>query len=117
MKFNLDDSVFYEGKVMKVWDYSPRSKSYTLKGYINKDETEIVSEEIVEVETLTKYDEFASDLVRKIELSEHDVRIGGYGFLRDSGKKLYEAYEYDLLTSQIFINILIEIIENKKRKN
>ena len=31
MKFNLDETVFYQGDIMKVWDYSPRTKTYILK--------------------------------------------------------------------------------------
>jgi hypothetical protein len=108
--------VFYDGKFMRVWDYSPRTKSYQLKGINNPEEIIAVPEEIVEEETTKGFNQFSFDLLRKITYAENDVRIGGYGLLRDLGKKVFEAYEFDLLKSQKFLNVLVEVIENNSKE-
>jgi hypothetical protein len=113
VKFELDETVFYDGEIMKVWDYSPRTKSYKLKGIDNSDEIIAVPEEIVEEDSIKGYNKFAADILWKLEYAENDVRNGGYGFLRDLGRKVFEAYEKDLLTSQKFLIILVEVIEKK----
>lgn len=76
---------------MKVWDYSPRTKSYQLKRMDVSQELINVPETIIEEETLEGYNQFAFDLLRKLTLAEQDIRIGGYRFLRDLGKKVFEA--------------------------
>ena len=116
MKFNIDETVFYDGEFMKVWDYSPRSKSYQLKSLDTSEELIHAPEEKVEESTLQGYEKYAVDLHHKITAAEQDIRIPGYRFLRDLGKKVYEAYEYELLTSQKFLEVFIHIIEQESKK-
>jgi hypothetical protein len=100
---------------MKVSDYSPRTKSYQLKGIDNPEEIITVSEEIVEEESISGYNILAADILWKLDYAEKDVRIGGYGFLRDLGRKVFVAYEKDLLTSLKFLNVLVGAIEKKSK--
>lgn len=63
---------------MKVWDYSPRTKSYQLKRMDDSQELIHVPKTVVEEETLEGYKQFAFDLLRKLTFAEQDIGVCQY---------------------------------------
>jgi hypothetical protein len=122
LKYSLNESVILDNKLMKVWDYSLRTKEYTL--FYNDEEnseqkfTKAIEEDI-DQEINKVINTSAKRIAKKLENAEREVdRYSmAYGYQKDLGHSVVLAYKLGLLEKQKFFDVLINEIsmikENK----
>ncbi|QIZ07613.1 hypothetical protein HFZ78_13450 [Priestia megaterium] len=112
MKYPLDFSFWYEGQIVKVWDYSPRNKLYTLIGIEDESgKLQLKQQDIdIHIENTTKF--WAQQIVKNIFHAKREVEnwSASYGNRRDLGNSMVNAYNRGLFTSPHFYKYIIEEI-------
>jgi hypothetical protein len=115
MIYQLDEIVFYDDRIMKVWDYSPRNKSYTLSVLNEEEFVSNATGEDIETETNEEFKRYAEQFIKGINRAEWDVNTNGYGFLKSFGTFFVKIYQNEIFQSPKFLHILQE--EMKKDKD
>jgi hypothetical protein len=110
MKYLIDFSFWYDGQLVKVWDYSPRNDLYTLISTEdgNNEKFQLTEQDIdSQIEDTSKH--WAKQIVKNIINAKSEVErwSASYGNQRDLGLSIVNAYKRGLLTSPDFYSYLL----------